>query len=359
MMPNQETRAGESPTYVVTAGEGYLTLALEELRGIDPALRQIMEPSQTVAVVEASLPMRRLFEMMQATPPIFVHHLAPAQGRVILSGDGNDLGELARQTISLAGVRALKPEHTFSVQARIVEEPEREPPYSSYAIKAAVAPLVHVETGATEDVRRPQFVISILAAPPIGFTGISPVQFNVSDWPGGVRRFEPSAASGGAQALIEALELFRVQPPRDGRALDLGAAPGHWSRQLRRQGLSVDAVDRQPFDEALQSDPRVRIIPQDLAAWLDEARQMGRSYHLVAASLPLAAEQAPRLARRVSPLLAPQGVLLANLRLPNHGNPIPALQEVLAQIRPHYAQVRIRHLFNSRPGEVLLYARRA
>lgn len=48
--------------------------------------------------------------------------------------------------------------------------------------------------------------------------------------------------------LLEALEVFGIVLPSHGVALDLAAAPGGWTRVLRRAGEYVTAIDPGELD---------------------------------------------------------------------------------------------------------------
>jgi len=71
------------------------------------------------------------------------------------------------------------------------------------------------------------------------------------------------APSSAHRKLDEALRWLDVSPGADDRAVDLGAAPGGWTRVLRNHGASVIAVDRANMDEALVRDPGDRHLKKD------------------------------------------------------------------------------------------------
>src|SRR5207245_5904296 len=103
----------------------------------------------------------------------------------------------------------------------------------------------------------PQIVVSVLCTPEKAYLGISTVEENLSDWPGGMRHFAqtPEQISRSEFKLLEALEVFGVTLPSGGRALDLGAAPGGWTRLLLEAGLRVVAVDPANLDPRLARRP--------------------------------------------------------------------------------------------------------
>lgn len=349
-------------TYVLTAAADYLPAAIDEVRRLDPQLHQILEPDPEIAIVESALDFETLSDTLQHDEPIFLRHIVPAQSRVILSGEGNDLGALAREVVSLPEIPALSAENTFSVQARVFPAPGMERPYSPYAIKAAVAPIVQAETGAQEDVRDPQVVISILTLPTVGFVGISAASDNLSNWAGGARRFarEEGQLTRSEFKLLEALEVFDATPPLGGQALDLGAAPGGWTRVLHNIGMTVTAVDPAPLDPSVANQPGVQAVQGYAQEWVRSAHNAGRKFDVVVNDARMDARDAARFMVDVAPLMHLDSFAILTLKLPSPDaagmDPIRITREAIAELRSRYRTVRARQLFHNR-NEVTAFLR--
>jgi hypothetical protein len=71
------------------------------------------------------------------------------------------------------------------------------------------------------------------------------------------------APSSAHRKLHEAFAWLGCTPTEDDIAVDLGAAPGGWTRVLRDRGARVVAVDRGTLDDALQRDPQVTWLRRD------------------------------------------------------------------------------------------------
>lgn len=349
-------------TYVITAAADYLPMAIREMRSLDPQARQTMRASEEIAIVESALDVEEMYPAMQRREPVFVRHIFPAQGKLALTGEQSDLHLIAAEALRLVSHETLPSGSRFSVQARILVGPGKERPYSAYAIKEAIAPLASQQTGAMEDVRSPEVVISVLALPSAGFVGISPVEFNLSDWAGGERRFsrEEGQLSRSEFKLLEAFEVFKVSLPEEGDALDLGAAPGGWTRVLRNAGLAVTAVDPALLDERLLRDSGVTAVREHAQDWIRTAQRTGRTFDVVVNDMRIDARDAARFMREVLPLLRPDAFVITTLKLPQPGipgmDPVGILQEALTELRRHYAIVRARQLFHNR-NEVTVYLR--
>lgn len=90
--------------------------------------------------------------------------------------------------------------------------------------------------------------------------GLNETRDSLSDWPGGGVRLSKSRdqISRAEFKLEEAIREFDLTLPENGRAVDFGAAPGGWTRILRRQGLRVWAVDPGDLDQRLTGDEGIR-----------------------------------------------------------------------------------------------------
>ncbi|WP_435099867.1 23S rRNA (cytidine(2498)-2'-O)-methyltransferase RlmM [Arhodomonas sp. AD133] len=94
---------------------------------------------------------------------------------------------------------------------------------------------------------------------------------NSAPWPLGIPRLRMprDAPSRSTLKLDEALQSLLDEPARARclrpgmTAVDLGAAPGGWSWQLARRGLSVTAVDNGPMDTALLAGGLVEHVRAD------------------------------------------------------------------------------------------------
>lgn len=98
---------------------------------------------------------------------------------------------------------------------------------------------------------------------PLGVSlALNRAEDSLVDWPGGrVRLARDDARVSRAEFKLEELfAIFPVDLPVDGHAVDLGAAPGGWTRVLRQHGMAVWAVDPGDVAPALIADPDVHHV---------------------------------------------------------------------------------------------------
>jgi len=103
-------------------------------------------------------------------------------------------------------------------------------------------------------------VLSVCLTPDAVLIGFNETRLALSDWPGGrVRLFRGDDQVSRAEFKLEELfQTFPVELPTQGLAVDLGAAPGGWTRIIRQRGLEVLAVDPGDLHPRVAGDPGVR-----------------------------------------------------------------------------------------------------
>ncbi|MEU4195914.1 SAM-dependent methyltransferase [Kribbella sp. NPDC026611] len=89
--------------------------------------------------------------------------------------------------------------------------------------------------------------------------GVNRLADSLSDWPGGRMRLArgEDRVSRSEFKLEEAIATFGLELIPGGKAVDLGASPGGWTRILRQHDQEVWSVDPGALDPRLQSDRRI------------------------------------------------------------------------------------------------------
>jgi 23S rRNA (cytidine2498-2'-O)-methyltransferase len=302
--------------------------------------------------------------LMAEQRPIFVRHLAPVQAIVDLSNTEEDIAELAVAIAGLPSFEMLERGQYFAVQTRIVQ-PEEHPverPYSSGRLNQLLAEAIAEETGAVESIKKPQIVVSVLCTANKGYVGISTVKENLSDWPGGMRHFAqtPEQISRAEFKLLEALEVFGVTLPAHGRALDLGAAPGGWTRLLLEASMSVVAVDPAQLDPRLRRYPHLEHYHGYAEAYLEDAIKRHRSFDVITNDMRMDAREAARLLVQAGKCLRQDGFIISTFKLPHATqeiDPLKNLRAALSLLQKHFRIVQVHQLFHNRQEVTVIAAR--
>lgn len=341
--------------FIVSAAPDFVGAALDELGERDASVRVERALAPGVVLLEAD---DTFAGTVVANPPVFVRHLMPVHAAVALTDGTADIVALAAAVDTLTQLDLIAAGSTFAVQARIVSDRAIPPnrPYGPGDLRAAIAPLVAARRGASEQVKAPQTVVSLLLDDTTAFVGVSAARDNLSDWPGGQHRFarESDQISRAEFKLLEALAVFGRELPAGGTALDLGAAPGGWTRVLLLAGLDVVAIDPAALDPRLaRFGQRVRHVPGQAQAFLAQARRDRARDHfaVILCDIRIDALGAAQLMIRAADVLTSDGFALVTLKLPRPGRgvaPRRLLTEALDLLGRRYGRVVARQLFHNR-----------
>ncbi len=325
---------------IFTAQPTAVDLALGELRCADPTLRLERWLAEGVGLVQGASSWRDLVAGLSEPPPVFVRHLCPVTVRVEIELIPADIEALAHA--ARAFLRELDPTRSFSVQTRTLGLGSL--PYTRFEINNRLAALLG-ESGASLDVQRPAQVLSVVVAPPLAFLGLSFAHENLSDWAGGERRFKRTAdqVSRAEFKLLEALEVFGLELPAAGLALDMGAAPGGWTRLLAQRGLRVIAVDPAALD------PRVAVLPNvtHIRTTIENYLPQRAAFDVIVNDMRMDARDSARVMLTAAPLLKPDGFAVMTLKLPVKGMS-DVFKQALRILARDYRRIGARQLFHNR-----------
>ena len=344
-----------TPDAVLSCDPDFVEMARQELAEAAPGGEVLARFEDEALLVALPGSFWELAEAWRRQPPIFVRHLNPVQASLPLPP-----GENAVHALRAAALRAfgdlLDPTLPFSVQTRLYADET----YSPYDVNTALSSALQAESGAPLDVRNPQQILSVVVGAYQGrttaFLGLSPTLYNLSDWAGGKRRFarEKGQISRAEFKLLEALELFDVPLPERGVALDLGAAPGGWTRVLRQKEQYVTAVDPAHLAPALKQDANVRHLRMTAEEYL---QQEPDQFDLIVNDMRMDARDSARLMVAYAPYLYRDGRAIMTLKLPQEGRE-NVLDHATNILEGAYEILGARQLFHNRSEVTLYLARR-
>ena len=349
------------PQLILTADPAFSHLALEEFRRDSRNGLPLAELAPGVSLADCDEGFWGLAETWIDEPPIFTRHICPVDLTFPLIATPRDLSRLSDGVVDEYAA-LLDPEVSFSVQSRILLDL----PYKPFDVNRSVAAALTSAASAPLDVRQPFQILSIVCAPAqpppaskkpaaashrqLAYIGLSLASHNISDWAGGVRRFrrEKEQISRAEFKMLEALEAFRIELPAGGVALDLGAAPGGWTRVLRQKGQYVTAVDPAALHPRLNNDRGVRHKRMTAAEYLREGPD---SFDLLVNDMRMSAQDSARLMIAFADYLYPHAEAVMTLKLGKTARPLDRARAILRQ---RYTILHMRQLFHNR-NEVTIH----
>ncbi len=367
------------PQLILTCDPDFNDLALDEFRRDSVYGAPVAELSPGIWLAECDDGFWGVAEKWLEQPPIFVRHLYPVDAAIGLTGTADDVAGLAAQ-VETEFAPALDPDLPYSVQSRILDS---DLPYKPFDVNIALSGVLTQATGAAVDVRNPEQVLSVVCArlsaedasrfafgpddrrqttdgaernTRFAFVGLSPTDLNLSDWAGGVRRFarEEGQISRAEFKLLEALEVFRIDLPPRGVALDLGAAPGGWTRVLRQREQFVTAVDPAELDPRLADDKAIRHKRMTAEEYLaDEPDE----FDLIVNDMRMDARDSARLMVAFAGQLYRHGLVLMTFKLPGSDRQ-KIITHATSILRQRYEILGARQLFHNRSEITLFLAKK-
>ena len=349
------------PQLLISADPGFSHLALEEFRRDSHNGQPLEELATGVYLVDCDEGFWGLAETWIDDPPVFVRHICPVDLSIPLVATPRDLSRLSQAAVD-EYADMLDPEVSFSVQSRVLVDL----PYKPFDVNRAVSAALARAANSPLDVRQPFQILSVVCAAPylglesekpaaasdgqLAFLGLSLASHNISDWAGGVRRFrrEKEQVSRAEFKMLEALEAFRIDLPVGGVALDLGAAPGGWTRVLRQKGQFVTAVDPAELHPRLAADRGVRHKKMTAEAYLREGPD---AFDLLVNDMRMDARASAHMMNAFADFLYPHAEALMTLKL---GKTAAALKPACAILRESYTILHMRQLFHNR-NEVTIH----
>lgn len=304
--------------------------------------------------------------VIAANPPIFVRHVCPAD---YIMGWDESADDIYGKTLSLIHSANLEAHpksgrrKTIGIQARSVADVSAKP-------KGAALDAIHKavdDSGVMRASGAPDIALSVAFAQDEIIMGISPALMNLSSFAGGSRRFARTEdmVSRSEFKLLEAFETFRTVDSMDvflhfkaevhGRALDLGAAPGGWSRILANMGYNITAVDPADLDARLADNERITHVKATAQEYADSIRGNAVKFDLLANDMKMDSSLSARIVAQFREYIKPDGLVILTLKL-HMGKFMRQINNARMILEPRFDIIGIRQLFHNR-SEVTLYAK--
>lgn len=361
--------------YLGTANKKYVKNAIKELERIDPDVKVVDRFPDGLFSFQINCHREILLFNLKENPPIFLRHIHPIDRMFFVPKDLYTPDVVVEGVLTLSD--RIKPGKKVAVQAR------RSPgdhTYTLFTLKQRIDPALRDTHNAIPAVQRPQQVISIyvtdsteisyynsatcsveecpdeLSHPwsEICLMGISTPEENLCEWSGGQVRFskEDAQVSRAEFKLLEAFEIFSIEPPVNGSAIDLGSSPGGWARILNQKGYRVTAVDRAPLDSDVIALDGVRFIQKDAFHFRDDQEK----YDILTNDINRDPIQSARAMVNVSSIVKKGAPFVMTVKLPDKSAD-KIIEKVKNCLNSHFQIIQIRQLYHNR-DEVTIYGKR-
>ncbi|MBE9010055.1 50S rRNA methyltransferase [Pseudanabaenaceae cyanobacterium LEGE 13415] len=322
---------------IFTASPEFAQVALNEFQIVDRHCKFIQWLDSGVGLIELNTEFSTLAAQIAITKAAFTRHICPVTETISID---NLKSAVASQ------ISQFDPTQTLSVQIRSNTKEINRSELRNLIADDLIAAGLKVEA------KDPAQIISIFCTQEIAYLGFSIAAENLSNWAGGMHRFahEAGQISRAEFKLLEAIDVFNLQLPSEGLALDLGASPGGWTRVLRNRGLSVVAVDPCDLAESLRSDSNIKHYRQLVQQYLPNCRDR---FDLIVNDMRMAPVDSAKNMIAASEVLKEEGLAVMTLKLPSKGVK-GTIGNAVTILEDKYQIIGVRNLFHNRQEATLV-----
>lgn len=328
--------------FVFTCNGAHFDLTLFEFRRADASFSFLRRLSEDVGLAQTALSPDGLAETVRAAPVIFVRHLFAVEEVLPARAEPELLCAAALPLLDASG--------SVSVQTRFADGVPADPALTA-GLSARLA-----ERGFAVDVAGSRQIVSVYRTEEETFLGVGNAAQNLTHRSGGEPHYAREGFGFVSRAefkLREALEAFGLSLDGVRTAVDLGAAPGGWTKVLAERGIAVTAVDPSRLRPEIAGMENVRYVQmraEDFLKLPGETR-----FDLAVNDMKLDVAQSVRVMNAFWPRLSENAAAVMTFKLP-HGFSYRDIAAGMRSLRG-YGVLGARQLFHNR-SEITVVLRR-
>ncbi len=331
----EEPRRAEENTFIVTNVTGWDARARLELRRLLPgaSVESLFIRGNIVVVSPEAVDV--VLDRLRGASTRYISRITPVQWRLGIGPGSDQLGRIA-ETASLLRT----PDRSRSFRVTCTRRGTHD--FTSRDVEMRVADVFVDSTGPRVDLESPEQILCIEIYQQVAWLGMNEASDVVTKPLRCGRKWAPGnrPVSRAEHKLRELLRKYDITLPAEARALDLGAAPGGWSRVLAARVAEVVAVDPGALDERVLELPNVthlRCRTDDL-----DPAELGL-FQIVTNDMNMRAAESAQLMCDVAPLVEPGALAVMTVKFftPHPGAHVDAAVKVL---QSEYEGMQVRRM---------------
>lgn len=332
--------------FILTYTPIFKKVMIRELAIIDPKIKFVKIFDDSTAMVESSLSREEFINNCLKSKPIFLKHMMPVDEEVEL--DNTKEADTKKFLEILNDKVALKEKEKFTVQCRIKSGRKLGIEYTAKDIEVALG--MNLEKNGAEAVFSDRGlineeinVVSILVFQKTGYFGYSTSKQNLNFHSDEHRICgrEGRTISRAENKLKEALIKFKIELSEGGLALDIGAAPGGWTKVLADYGFDVIAVDPGMLKEELYENKKIKHLKCRI-----EDLTFNEYFDIIVNDMNVDPEITAEIMNSLASSLKEKGLAIVTYKLPNIG--MESINAASSIIEKEYDVLEIKSLFHNR-----------
>ena len=317
--------------------------ALDELKN-NFSGRVISKLYDHVFLYKTEMPFSKFSNAIKEKHICFIRHIVPVHFEYSLSRDENDFQILPKEIKSI--LLKMKGKELILHVSFLTKA-------LSYDKKSFITPLL--ETLQQNEIsvnHKAKEILSLILTNETMYVGVSNEGESLTSWPLGYPHyaFKDEQICRAEFKIIESIDLFKVDLSKYKRAIDLGAAPGGWTRLLLEQGMSVIAIDPAELDPSLFKYKKL-IHYKGLSQ--NFFKDHHEKYDLIVNDMRMDVKSSVKIIREAAHHLSNTGFVIMTLKL----NPYKKLLEIkyaLEELRKGFHIKAIRQLYHNRSEATVL-----
>ncbi len=294
-------------TFLVSCAAGWEQKAKDELRGPlhGPQVRALFLRGNLLLTCDDD--QATALELLANLTTECVGHITPLHVRCAIGKGCEHLETLACASDLLPGPSAGAP-------FRAVCNRRGDHEWTSQQAAMAVGVRVAERTGAPVSLEAPEQVVMVEVFQDFAFLGVAWNDELVRKEITRMRKYAPGTRplNRAELKLREIITQFELALPPAGRALDIGAAPGGWTKVLAEHVAEVVAVDPAVLDATVVALPNVRHLPLR-SERLDEVGDLGL-FDVVTDDMNMDPDASARVLCELAPLVRPGGTAVMTVK---------------------------------------------
>ena len=319
-----------------------MDVCLTELLELDRNIKFIRWIDKGIGIIEVNKDFPSFSELIRTSEPVFIRHMFPVYLKI-------NIYDIEKQTEKILEIidNELSEGCIFSLQLRDISKGG----YKNF-LNEYITDLCK-NKGFELNISNPDTIISGLIDNESFYMGISSAEDNLSCWNGGMHRYQryEGQISRAEFKLLEAVDEFKIICSEFCQVLDLGAAPGGWSKVMLDKGMYVTAVDPAEIDKTLSKNSNMVHFRETVQQFiLHNINQ----YDIILNDMKMDISESCKIMLSLAPYLKENGLCIMTFKLQEKGK-IKQINRGLRILGEKYNILHAKQLFHNRSEITVIF----
>lgn len=327
--------------YIITLQEKAKQYLKEEMLKIDTSFKILKNLDDSHLLVESRFDQEEFYNLIHKENEVFIRHVFQVKNIIE--------DELNKQLLEILFLN-LQMELEYSIQISGTISKEEKIELKEFLLKNL--------TLATYKYSEKEFyqVISIFKHESKYYVGCNETYLNLSPFKSGNCYMKNTKKTiSRAEHKLEEVLFYVEAPQRNKTALDLGAAPGGWSKVLLDLGYSVTAIDPGALDKRLLTYKKLVYYKESSQQFLN--RKINNKYDLIVNDMKMDVKKSFFIIKQLKPFSHNETLYIMTVKLPKV-NWLKNIISTIKMVNKEFEIVFSRQLFYNKSEIVIVFKNR-